>query len=561
MVLLDGSKMNKSPEAAIYYVPEAYSVAGEKLMGRNAAGHSFLDSYFQYGQCETFWAYVRTNQDFEKFLALGSEQGVEKKIKGFAATNLQAAEAPGVIYYPGPDIAELATHRTQFGASKWSLCGVTHTTSSARAMDSVASWLTASIQSWDAIICTSPAVKKNVEVILENELGRLKKRLGITKHALPQLPVIPLGIRTEQFDFSETQKATARRALQLNAGSIVVLYVGRLSFHAKAHPLAMYQALEIAAGKTGKEIVLIECGWFANDYARKAFEDAATKTCPSVKVIRLDGRDSDSRLQAWASADIFCSLADNIQETFGITPIEAMAAGLACVVTDWDGYKDSVGRDCGFRVPTSLPTSGLGQDLATRHAIGIDNYDFYCGHTCLFAGVDIEIAANCFIDLVDNRDLRERMGAAGKRRAKSLYDWSVIIPQYEDLWSDLAKRREAVSDLPSEPSPTRLDPFLAFSHYATNVVGAESKVELSCDSREVAFERLDTLLNLEMVSFGKNILPSIETLQEVITIISQKNGSLGALFSGRDQQQQLLMIRTVSFLHKLGLMRLSNTEG
>ena len=42
----------------------------------------------------------------------------------------------------------------------------------------------------------------------------------------------------------------------------------------------MYQALEIAAGKTGKEIVLIECGWFANDYARKAFEDAATKTCP-----------------------------------------------------------------------------------------------------------------------------------------------------------------------------------------------------------------------------------------------------------------------------------------
>ena len=43
----------------------------------------------------------------------------------------------------------------------------------------------------------------------------------------------------------------------------------------------------------------------------------------------------------------------------------------------------------------------------------------------------------------------------------------------------------------------------------------------------MAFERLDTLLNLEMVSFGKNILPSIETLQEVITIISQKKGLWG----------------------------------
>ena len=134
--------------------------------------------------------------------------------------------------------------------------------------------------------------------------------------------------------------------------------------------------------------------------------------------------------------------------------------------------------------------------------------------TPAFAGVDIETAANYFIDLFDNRDLRERMGAAGKRRAKSLYDWSVIIPQYEDLWSELAKRREAVGDLTSEVCPTRLDPFLAFSHYATNVVGAESKVELSCDSREMAFERLDALLNLEMVNFGKNILPSIETLQK-----------------------------------------------
>ena len=45
----------------------------------------------------------------------------------------------------------------------------------------------------------------------------------------------------------------------------------------------------------------------------------------------------------------------------------------------------------------------------------------------------------------------------------------------------------------------------------------------------MAFERLDALLNLEMVNFGKNILPSIETLQEVITIISQKRVFGGAI--------------------------------
>ena len=553
--------MRKPPEAAIYYVPEAYSISGQKLMGRNAAGQSFLEGYFQYGSCQTFWAHVRNNEDFERFLAFGSELGVKKNIKGFAAKDLQTAKSPGVIYYPGPDIAEFATQRMQFGTSKWSLCGVTHTTSSARAMDSIASWLTAPIESWDAIICTSSAVKKNVEIILANELARLKRRLGISRHSLPQLPVIPLGIRTDQFDFSDTQKFASRQALQLSMDSIVVLYVGRLSFHAKAHPLAMYQALEIATRKTNKDIVLIECGWFANDYARQAFEDAAAKACPSVKVVRLNGRDSDSRSMAWASADIFCSLADNIQETFGITPIEAMAAGLPCVVTDWNGYKDSVSLDCGFRIPTSIPAPGMGQDLAARHATGVDNYDFYCGHTCLFAGVDIEAAAKSFIALFENEDLRKRMGIAGKVRAKTVYDWSAIIPQYEDLWSNLAERRGAAGVATSEVSPTRLDPCLAFSHYATHTIGAESKIELACDNSEVAHERLEALSELEMVRFGKSILPSLEVLHEVIRLVSQKKGSLRTVFNGRDQQQQLLMIRAVTFLHKLGLVRLCDTKG
>ena len=43
--------------------------------------------------------------------------------------------------------------------------------------------------------------------------------------------------------------------------------------------------------------------------------------------------------ELWAAADVFLSLVDNIQETFGITPLEAMAAGLPVVASDWDGYR------------------------------------------------------------------------------------------------------------------------------------------------------------------------------------------------------------------------------
>ena len=58
-------------------------------------------------------------------------------------------------------------------------------------------------------------------------------------------------------------------------------------------------------------------------------------------------------MKSLASSDIFISLSDNFQETFGITPLEGMASGLPVVVSDWDGYRDTV-RDQidGFTIPT-----------------------------------------------------------------------------------------------------------------------------------------------------------------------------------------------------------------
>jgi hypothetical protein len=50
---------------------------------------------------------------------------------------------------------------------------------------------------------------------------------------------------------------------------------------------------------------------------------------------------------------------DNVQETFGLAPIEAMAAGLPVIVSDWDGMKDTVTPDVGIRIPTEVPHADL----------------------------------------------------------------------------------------------------------------------------------------------------------------------------------------------------------
>jgi len=147
------------------------------------------------------------------------------------------------------------------------------------------------VQPWDALICTSAAVKDNVQRVLQAQAEHLARRLGAARLVLPQLPVIPLGIHSNDFVFSSAQRAEARSQLVLG-DALVVLYLGRLSFHAKAHPLAMYQALERARSKlpAGQELVLLECGWHANEAIRQAFAEAAAVACPSVRVVTLDGR-------------------------------------------------------------------------------------------------------------------------------------------------------------------------------------------------------------------------------------------------------------------------------
>ncbi|NQW58284.1 MAG: glycosyltransferase family 4 protein, partial [Polynucleobacter sp.] len=347
--------------SVIYYHPEAYTTSGPKLMGRNAAGESFLRGYLNYSNATAFWAQVQKPEHGQHFAAQVKAQGRTELVHAVSPHNLGALSQAGLVYHPGPGIGQHAFHRSVAAGSHaaWSLCGITHTTSSAGAMDAISELITAPVQAWDAVICTSTAVKDNVSKLLQAQVNMLQERLGISKLVLPMLPVIPLGIHTQDFMFTDAQKKAARLTLKANDNTLVVLFMGRLSFHAKAHPLAMYQALQIAAQTvkvSGKNIKLIECGWHANEFIEKAYCDAALHACPDVEVITLDGRKAKDRETAWAGADVFCSLSDNIQETFGIVPIEAMAAGLPVVVSDWDGYKDTVRHEVdGFRIRTTMP--------------------------------------------------------------------------------------------------------------------------------------------------------------------------------------------------------------
>lgn len=548
-------------KAAIYYHPEGYTTQGKKLMGRNAAGESFLRGYLRHSKSDEFWVQVPERRFARQFADTVRAAGRIEPISVVDDATLRGLGKVGQVYYPGPGIGSHAWKRSLFGHHGWSLSGITHTTSSAGAMDSLCELLNAPIQPWDALICTSRAVKDNVIRVLDAQAQYIADRFGATRIPTFMLPVIPLGIHTADFSFTQQQKDAARKSIGADEKTLVVLYLGRLSFHAKAHPLAMYQALQKATDRLsdGQQVLLVECGWHGNDDIARAYQEAAALACPGVRVVHMDGRDPQSRGVAWASADLLCSLSDNIQETYGIVPVEGMAAGLPVVVSDWDGYRDTVRQGVdGFRVPTITPASGSAADLASRHALEIDTYDMYCGHTCSLVGVDVDAAADAFSQLFASPALRRKMGDAGRQRARQEFDWSVIIPRYESLWAEQAQLRGGnvprVKSL-ATPWPARMEPFTGFASYPTRMLHADSLLAGVDPSPEQGMARVTAYKKLAMVNFANYVMPSDDTIQILLEAMvdgPKAIGQLGSILGNHDASRTG---RILAWLLKMGVVR------
>ena len=543
----------------INYHPEGYTTDAPRLMGRNAAGESFLRGFASYSRAKDFWVSVQDPKHAQMFTSTLQGLGRSENVNVIKSNTTEKLREAGILYQSGPDISMHAWRRSIFGDDGWSLCGITHTTSSAHAMDSLTHLMTAPIQPWDALICTSNAVKDNVNKVLQRQVEYLKSRFDSNNFIFPKLPVIPLGIHTDDFIYSEKQRHVARVSLAVEDDVLVVLFVGRLSFHAKAHPLAMYQALEKAATISGKEVVLIECGWHANEPIANAFKDAANLACPSVKVINMDGRIATNRQVAWAGADVFCSLSDNVQETFGISPLEAMAAGIPSVVSDWDGYRDTVrdGVD-GYLVPTTMPEEGLGAELAERYALEVDSYDMYCGHTSSLIAVDVDFAVKSFVKLFNSLELRKKMGEEGRQRARNEYDWKVIIPRYESLWASLDELRQSQSSITKRvphPWPARMDPFHAFDKYPTRFLTQQTILILVDDDLQNAIDRITKYKNLAMINFAEAVLPSIGEITEVLNKLESGPLAAGELVKHLSDGRQMFVFRSLSWLLKMNILK------
>lgn len=539
-----------APNFALYNLGDAYSTSA-KIMGRQSAGKALIKGIARRWPTAELNAFTTDRPAAESLARQLQSEGHTGIIRWRRAPGDRHLDQLGAVYHPAPVTPELAHGRNSRGPASYSLFGVTHTISSARAMDQISAMVTAPYQPWDALICTSAAALGVVTRLQDAHRAWLAEHLGVTRFSSVALPVIPLGIDAPAFALSADGRGEARRSLGLAETDVAFLFAGRLTYHAKANPAVLYLALEAAAARTEQSLVCVEAGVFPNESVRRAFENAQRTLAPSVRFITVDGAEEDLYRQAWQAADVFVSLSDNIQETFGLTPLEAMAAGLPVLVSDWNGYKDTVrdGVD-GYRIPVVLPPPGAGDDIALRHAAEVDTYDFYIGRVSLMTVIDPVALTDRIVDLAQDRDLRLRLGHAGRTRAVEAFDWPVILDRYTELVDQLGEIRSAAGALGPQAWPARPDPFALFGDYGSMTLSGPFRVSRATDAAG-----LDRLFDLSFARFALDPATLSREAIEALYALTEHESAVKDVLSAHPGPPRMATA-ALMWLCKFGVLRL-----
>ncbi|MDP3403904.1 MAG: glycosyltransferase family 4 protein [Brevundimonas sp.] len=487
---------------AIFHQPSPGRV-GRNVFGASVANHELFQALIRQGGLDRV-DFLTPEPMAVDLIVEHLLDGVVPAVQIGSASLMNQALASdcGTLMRGGPRLDDLAWLRRRASLDRsYSLIGLIHTIAPLPIRHDIATSTIAPLYPWDALVCTSPSVKSALERMVDEWCEYLEDRFGAVNVPRPMLPLVPLGVHGPRFAEAAdrpAERAGMRAELGCGPDDIVVLWVGRLSYFEKAFPQPMIRAVAEAAASTGRRLHFAMVGWFPDPEAgARQYREAAAAYGPGIGFHLLDGNDRDLVGRMWAASDIFLSLVDNVQETFGITPLEAMAAGLPVVISDWDGYRYTVEHGVqGMLIPTLIGSeTGAPPELAVGHGLGTKTYQQYVGVLAQHTAVDVAAAAEAIAALVLSPDLRRRMGEAGRRRVASHFDWSVVAPMYVALADELAAIRTVASQPKARTPrhPAKGDPFRDFAGFATEAVTLETVLTLRPQAGSGDLDRAERL--------------------------------------------------------------------
>jgi hypothetical protein len=249
------------------------------------------------------------------------------------------------------------------------------------------------------------------------------------------------------------------------------------------------------------------------------------------------------------AADVFLSLSDNIQETFGLTPIEAMASGLPVVVSDWDGYRSLVEDGVsGYLVPTrtQAPDETWEALLALRYDPLIHLF------SAQTTAVDLDVACERLVRLAEDQSLRERMAEAARQRAR-LFDWDKVIGQYVALWERLLAVRTQARQGPEAPARSSALRFIEdFACYASATLQPSDRFRTTAAGKAFLKAKTAPRLYFETDEF---LDPQLMTGILERCAEGRSVAQLAEVLKGRSPGGELQVSQNVLWLYKYGYLR------
>ncbi len=464
--------------------PGTYTAPGELLVGRTVANAAFLEALCRHGSFEELVFLTGENGDLAALEALttpwNAPDGRLVIQSVWQLPELLARGALDVLHHGShvDRLHDLLAVRNRYAARATPVTGQVHSLSYPRLHQDLARWLLLPPSATDAIFCSSTAGRTVVEQGFAAAAEEAKAREYLGEPRPWALPHVPLGVDVASLQGGD--RRAARAALGLPDDAVVLLSIARFTEHDKMDLFPLLQVLERLVHEPTPEappVYLLLAG------ARQGTQTPEMLTL-WARALGVEARlklavdfPSPVKRELLACADLFVSPVDNVQETFGQSVVEALAAGLPCVVSDFDGYKDTVDATVGRRV-----TTRLGVDWSELSHLAPLLYERPL-HLVLGQSVEVDLPAleAALRELVAQPALRAQLGEAARARARDVYDWSRVIPRYEATWRHLAAQpweRPAGAG-----HPLRLDYSRLFGHYGTGPIAPDTRVVRSSFSR------------------------------------------------------------------------------
>ncbi len=429
------------------------------LVGRRVANEAFLQALVRHADVARFLWFVgeqAQRADVEAFvqtLAHFDPQRIEVAHRLELPDRLARGEI-SVVHHESHWgwFFDLVALRDHFATQHVPVTGQIHSLSYPRMLESYIRGALSPPGQGDAVFCSSSAG----EAALNESLKLVTEAAAVRGIVLPDMTFeraqVPLGVDFEALDLSAAQhpREALRARLQIPNDAIVLIAMGRFSEYDKMDlfPLVrVFSWLLQECPEQNLQLVLAGARQGTGTADMVKVWAAALNVQDRVHIV-LDFPASEKG--GWlAAADVFVSPSDNVQETFGLSVVEAMGMGLAVVVSDFDGYKDTVPAHVGWRVNTQQESAS-----SMLRLYGLSLFERPL-HLLLGQGVSVSPRAllSALVQATQNADERNQRGHAARSWARSRFAWDVVIPQYEAVWKRL--RLQAKSK--PQPEPLGMD--------------------------------------------------------------------------------------------------------